>query len=253
MSSTPSSSLQYPPRSGFGYFRYGLQLCFQPGIRRFVILPLLINILLFGGSIFYLYSNLSDWLGHWIDSIPDMLSWLSYILLPLLGLTIIATFSYFFSTVANWIAAPFNGLLAEKLEIQLTRQAPTDQSLFSLVKDTPRIMHREWIKLVYYVPKALGLLILLFIPALGQTIGPVLWFIFSAWMIAIQYCDYPFDNHKISFPKMKTDLKSNQVLAYSFGSLVAICTMIPIVNLIVMPVAVCGATAMWVERYQQYN
>ncbi|MBD1575887.1 MULTISPECIES: sulfate transporter CysZ [Vibrio] len=253
MSPTPTPVSSYPARSGFGYFMYGLQLCFQPGIRRFVIFPLLINILLFGGSLYYLYSNLSDWLGHWIDTIPSFLSWLSYLLFPILALTIIATFSYFFSTVANWIAAPFNGLLAEKLEIQLTGQTLTDQSLFSLVKDTPRILHREWIKLVYYIPKALGLLILLLIPALGQTIGPILWFLFTAWMIAIQYCDYPFDNHKVTFAKMKDDLASDKMLSYSFGSLVAICTMIPIINLIVMPVAVCGATAMWVERYQQRN
>ncbi|MFH0256324.1 sulfate transporter CysZ [Vibrio rumoiensis] len=252
-SPTPNLRAPQPPKTGFGYFIYGAQLCFKPGIRRFVILPLLTNIMLFGGSLFYLYSNLSDWLDNWLGTLPDMLSWLSYLLLPLLGITIIATFSYFFSTVANWIAAPFNGLLAEKLEIQLTGQGPADQNLFSLIKDTPRILHREWVKLKYYLPKALGLFILLLIPALGQTLGPVLWFAFSAWMMAIQYCDYPFDNHKVTFPKMKNDLKDDKWRAYSFGGSVALCTMVPIVNLFVMPIAVCGATAMWVDRYKALN
>ncbi|PZL88178.1 sulfate transporter CysZ, partial [Pantoea graminicola] len=27
-------------------------------------------------------------------------------------------------------------------------------------------------------------------------------------------------------------------------------TMIPVLNLVIMPVAVCGATAMWVDRYR---
>lgn len=253
MSSSPNLRADQPPKTGFGYFVYGAQLCFKPGIRRFVILPLLTNILLFGGSLFYLYSNLSGWLDNWLDTLPDMLSWLSYLLLPLLGITIIATFSYFFSTVANWIAAPFNGLLAEKLEIQLSGQGPIDQNLFSLIKDTPRILHREWVKLKYYLPKALGLFILLLIPALGQTLGPILWFAFSAWMMAIQYCDYPFDNHKVTFPKMRHDLKGDKWRAYSFGGSVALCTMIPLVNLFVMPIAVCGATAMWVDKYKSLN
>ncbi|MGO3800110.1 MAG: sulfate transporter CysZ, partial [Vibrio casei] len=154
MSPHPYSSSVSSQKSGFGYFIYGAQLCLKPGIRRFVILPLLTNIILFGGSLYYLYSNLSVWLENWLGTIPDIFSWLSYLLFPLLGITIIATFSYFFSTVANWIAAPFNGLLAEKLEILLIGQGPQDQSLFSLIKDTPRILHREWIKLVYYLPKA---------------------------------------------------------------------------------------------------
>ncbi|MCV5373548.1 sulfate transporter CysZ, partial [Escherichia coli] len=45
-------------RTGFGYFLYGIQLALAPKIRRFVILPLLANILLVGGAIFYLFSNL---------------------------------------------------------------------------------------------------------------------------------------------------------------------------------------------------
>lgn len=58
-------------------------------------------------------------------------------------------------------------------------------------------MKREWQKLAWYLPRAIVLLILYFIPGIGQTVAPVLWFLFSAWMLAIQYCDYPFDNHKV--------------------------------------------------------
>lgn len=43
------------------------------------------------------------------------------------------------------------------------------------------------------------LLLLYFVPGIGQTVVPVVWFLFGAWMLAIQYCDYPFDNHKVGF------------------------------------------------------
>ncbi|CAM3654294.1 sulfate transporter CysZ [Vibrio aquimaris] len=238
-------------RSGFGYFFYGLQLAVTPGIRQFVILPLLANVLLVGGALFYLFSHLDTWIEHFIGQLPSFLSWLTYILWPLLVLTILATFSYFFSTLANFVAAPFNGLLAEKVEEHLTGKKVNDDNMLAVLKDTPRVLAREWRKLIYVLPKAIGLFILLLIPGLGQTIGPIVWFAFSAWMLAIQYCDYPFDNHKIGFNDMRNDLKQKQAKAYSFGGLVSIFTTIPILNLIVMPVAVCGATAIWVSEFKR--
>ncbi|CAM2794832.1 sulfate transporter CysZ [Vibrio neptunius] len=238
-------------RSGFGYFFYGLELAVTPGIRQFVLLPLLANILLVGGALFYLFSHLDVWIEQLMGQLPGFLSWLSYILWPLLVLTILATFSYFFSTLANFVAAPFNGLLAEKVEEHLTGKKVNEDGMFAVVRDTPRILAREWRKLLYVLPKAIGLFILLLIPALGQTLGPVLWFGFTAWMLAIQYCDYPFDNHKVPFNEMRNNLKQKQGKAYSFGALVAIFTTIPILNLIVMPVAVCGATAIWVSEFKR--
>jgi len=237
-------------RTGFGYFFYGLEIAMSPEIRRFVLLPLLANILLVGGALFYLFSNLNLWIESLIGQMPEFLSWLSYILWPLLVLTILATFSYFFSTLANFIAAPFNGLLAEKVEEQLTGKKVNDDGMLDVLKDTPRILAREWRKLVYLLPKAIGLFLLLLIPALGQTVAPFLWFIFTAWMLAIQYSDYAFDNHKISFNDMRNNLKQKQGKAYGFGTCVAFFTTIPLLNLFIMPVAVCGATAMWVSEFK---
>ena len=98
-----------------------------------------------------------------------------------------------------------------------------------------------------YLPRAIGFFLLMWILPL---IGQVIWFLFIAWMMAIQYIDYPFDNHKIPFSQMKVALKQKQGLSYSFGMTVTLFSMIPIVNFIVMPVAICGATAMWVDKYK---
>ena len=242
---------QIRQRSGFGYFAHGLELANTPGIRRFVILPLLANIFLVGGALYFLFSHLDTWIEQALGQLPNFLSWLSYVLWPLLALTILATFSYFFSTLANFIAAPFNGLLAEKVELHLTGEKANDDGLFDILKDTPRILAREWRKLLYILPKTIGLFLLLLIPALGQTIGPLLWFIFTAWILAIQYCDYPFDNHKVTFNDMRGHLKQKQGKAYGFGALVSLFTTVPILNLFIVPVAVCGATSMWVAEFRQ--
>jgi CysZ protein len=117
------------------------------------------------------------------------------------------------------------------------------------MKDIPRIMKREWQKFAWYLPRAIVLLILYFIPGIGQTVAPVLWFLFSAWMLAIQYCDYPFDNHKVPF-KRCAGAAQPEVTNMQFGALTSLFTMIPVLNLVILPVAICGATAMWVDCYR---
>ena len=239
-----------PPRSGVYYFSQGWKLITLPGIRRFVIMPLLVNIILIGCAFAWLFTQLDSWIPALMRHVPEWLQWLSYLLWPIAVISVVLVFGYFFSTLANWIAAPFNGLLAEQLEARLTGATPPDTGITGIVKDLPRIMKREWQKLAWYLPRAAILLLLYFIPGIGQTVAPVLWFLFSAWMLAIQYCDYPFDNHKVPFKTMRGALRARKVTNMQFGALTSLFTLIPVLNLVIMPVAVCGATAMWVDCYR---
>ncbi len=248
MSHSPNQAKLAPiDHSGASYFFKGFQLIQQKGVRRFVFIPLTINILLFSVAFYFVYLELSTYMAQFMAWLPSWLDWLSVVLWPLAVITILVIFSFIFSTVANWLAAPFNGLLSEKIEAILRGNKAPKGSFLDIIKDIPRTLNREWQKLKYYLPRALGFFILLWVPFIGQ----IIWFLFIAWMMAIQYKDYPFDNHKIPFATMKEVLKQNQGVSYSFGITVAVFSMLPIINLIVMPVAICGATALWVDRYQE--
>lgn len=238
-------------KSGIDYFFQGFDLISRPGLRLFVLVPLIINVLLFGTAFFFLFQEIDGYVTQIIDWIPDWLEWLknsiAFFLWPLAVFIVLLFSAYIFGTLANWIAAPFNGLLAERVEILLTGQELPDTSLWAVIKDIPRALGRELSKLTYYLPRALGYLILFFIlPVFGQ----VIWFLFTAWMMAVQYCDYPFDNHKIAFKSMRKTLMQHKGHSFSFGIIVTFCSMIPILNFIVMPVAICGATAMWVDKFK---
>lgn len=242
-----SSSNQPLAHSGAGYLFKGFELIQLKGIRRFVFIPLLINLLLFSGAFYFMFIELDHYMTLLMDWLPDWLEWLSALLWPLAVITILVIFSFVFSTAANWLAAPFNGLLSEKVENILIGQAASNGSMLDVVKDIPRTLGREWKKLTYYVPRAIGFFLILWIlPVIGQ----IIWFLFISWMMAVQYKDYPFDNHKVPFPIMKNALKQRQGLSYSFGITVAVFAMIPIINLVIMPVAICGATALWVDHYR---
>ncbi len=74
---------------------------------------------------------------------------------------------------------------------------------------------------------------------------------FSASMLAIQYCDYPFDNHTKCRLKRCAPRCARSSGEYALGALTSLlCMMIPVLNLLIMPVAVCGATAMWVDCWR---
>ncbi|WP_028865329.1 sulfate transporter CysZ [Psychromonas aquimarina] len=245
------NTLVKQPLSGIGYLLKGMKLLSHPKLRLFVLIPLLINILIFAGAFWFLFTSVMDWIDGYIAALPDFLSWLSYLFWPILVISILFAFSFIFSTAANIIAAPFNGLLAEKTENLLTNERLNDDGFTDLLKDLPRIFKREMQKLGYFLPRMLLCFALYFIPVFGQTVAPFIWFIFAGWMMAVQYADFPFDNHKIPFKTMKSALSRRLGKNLTFGMLVSFFTTIPVVNFVIMPVAVCGATAFWVDVYKQ--
>lgn len=242
--------------SGAQYFTKGLHLVRQKGIRHYVIVPLLVNFILLSAACLWLFNQLLDWKADiynaswsWVQWILDNLGWLIW---PIVFIAIFVAVFYFFAMIANWIAAPFNGLLSEAVEKHLSGghlDSPSE-GFVGAMKDLPRIFGREWTKLKYWLPKALACLLLFLIPGVNL-VAPVIWFIFSAWMMSVQYVDYPMDNHKISFQTMLDHLRARKGGPLGFGTMVLIVTMIPVVNLLVMPVAVAGATALWYENYRE--
>jgi len=85
----------------------------RPGIRRFILLPLAVNITLFAAGSYAAF-HYSDAL---VESLlPGWLAWLHWLLYPLLAVALLILTYYSFSLMANLIAAPFNSLLAAAVE-----------------------------------------------------------------------------------------------------------------------------------------
>ncbi len=236
---------------GAGFALQGFQLIRQPKIRRFVIIPLLINVLIFSAVIWYGITQFElflEWLTPTLPAWLEWLQWLIWLLWPVFAIAAALIVFYLFTPVANLIGAPFNALLAERLEMQLTGNPLVDDNkgLLSLLKDTGKSVVNEFKKLAYLIIWAIPLLILFVIPGINL-VAPLIWFIFSAWMLSLEYTDYPMGNHNLDFRQERQILRQQRFLALGFGSAVTVMTMIPFVNFLAMPVAVAGATAMWVE------
>ena len=234
---------------GFKYLFSGFQLITKPGIRLYVLVPLFINSLLFAGGITYgahLLGGFIDWLvaqWPWIE----WLEWLVWPLFLILSLTIIF---FCFSIIANLIAAPFNGFLAQAVESSITNitRHDDDTNLAALPGIIIAATKSEARKFLYFVVRAIPLLLLFLIPFINVA-APVLWILFGAWMLALEYIDYPLGNHGIDFPDQRKTLSNKRKLAFGFGFGVLMITLLPVINFVAMPVAVAGATKLVTENF----
>jgi CysZ protein len=236
------------PISGAGYLVEGIRLIARPRLRQFVLIPLLINILVFFTAIWYGLRKFELFL-LWIESkIPSWLQWLDWILWPLFILALLILVFNSFTLVANLIAAPFNSLLAEKVELHLTGRPLSEGGGWkkALIELAPTLLD-EVKKLLFAVFSAVPLLILFLIPGINLA-APLLWFLYTAWILALEYSDYPMGNHGLKFREMRAHLRQQRRLSLGFGAATASLSMIPVANFIVMPSAVAGATAMWVQE-----
>lgn len=226
----------------------GARLLRHPKLRAFVIVPLVVNVLIFSSLITWGLSNLITWVDGLMAWLPDWLGFLEWILWPLIGMAVALVTGYAFTAVALLIASPFNALLAEKAEEVITGESVAGlEGLSAALASVPRGVVREIAKLMHYVPMALFVLIVSFVPAVNA-IAPLLWFLLGAWMMSLQFVDYPMDNHQRSFRDVRTAVARERLSSLGFGGAVAACASVPIVNFFVVPAAVVGATILYVEE-----
>lgn len=225
--------------SFFSVFK-SVTILFKPELRRYVLIPLFINIALFSVTVYYLFTVFSSWLE---SLLPSWLDWLNWIIMPLFSLTIMISVFYTFTIIANIIAAPFNSLLSEKYE-QLLRghiETDDDENISQLVT---RTLAAELKKISYIILWFIPLLIITVIPVVNL-ISPFLWVVFAIWMLSLEYLDYPMANHNLRFPQVKQTAHQQKGMTLGLGSGLFILTSIPLLNFIAIPAGVLAATKVY--------
>lgn len=240
--------MQGSPANAIDYFLAGARLIAQPGLRKFILIPLLVNILIFFLVTIYLWNVFGDAFNQILEWSPNWLDWFAWLLWPLVAFIFLIVYGYSFNIITNFLAAPFFGLLAEKIEAQLTGTAPPDEPWSLLI---PRTLQREAVKLWYFISRGCLVLIvffvLFFIPGVNL-LGAFIAAIWSCWCMAVQYSDYPADNHQLSFRELRRRLNKKPLTSYSYGGIILLGSMIPVLNIFVTPIAVAGATIYWIKE-----
>ncbi|MGH8611557.1 MAG: sulfate transporter CysZ [Gammaproteobacteria bacterium] len=229
---------------GMSYVFTGLRLLNRPGIRRFVLIPFAINALLFGSVIALGAHQIELQLERWI---PEGWEWLNWVFWPVIIMVMMTIVFFGFSVLANLLAAPFNAWLAAAVESHLRGEGFAALKQRGLLREALVLIYFELRKIVYIAFRAVPCLLLFLIPGI-QIAAPFLWFLLGAWLLALQYLDYPLGNHGLSFPQQRSVLSARRLLTLGFGLGTLGVTLFPLVNFLAMPCAVAGATALWVEQ-----
>jgi len=235
--------------AGVMFFLRGLRLIARPRLRRYVALPLLVNVVVMASLIGFGARWFDRLLDGWLAALPGWLAWLGWLLWPFFVLAMLFIGVFCFTLLANLIAAPFNGQLAGAVESVLSGKPLAEAPGASgLAREMLRAFASELRKLGYFLLWCIPFLALLFLVPL---IGPLLWAMFCAWILALEYMDYPLANHGMQFVEQRRMLRTRRGAGLGFGTAVMFALAVPLLNFLVIPAAVAGATAMYLERYRQ--
>lgn len=231
--------------TGYRYGLSGLSWLFRRGTRLHVLLPLLVNTIVFSLGILWLAGAteklklaVESWLPAWLD-------WVAWLLWPIALLGVLVIVWLGFTLLANLFGSPFNGILSERVQREYAPDIKT--GTLSAWQEAIRAPYFELVKIGYFLLLAIPILILSVIPVFN-VLAPLAWAAYGSWILAVEYCDYPMGNDGIRLREQKKRLRQDRWLALGFGAGVMTLTLIPGLNLVAMPSAVIGATLLWCDR-----
>lgn len=232
---------------GFACYFRGFGLVLQPGIRVFAFLPMVLGVLVQAGLVWLLASFFSDAVATSREALPSWFAWLEPLLWILFASAAFFFFVFTFLLTVSLVAAPFNAFISEAVEHHLTGRRPPSQPWLRMLARLPVVLVQETGKILYFIVWALLLLLLYVVPVV-QVAAPFLWLFFSAWICALDACDYPMDNNGLPFREMRARLRERLPMTLGFGAAMLLVVAVPLAGIIAIPVGVCGATIMWVEH-----
>ena len=240
-----------PLLTGVRYFLSGFIVFRIPTLRVFVLVPLGVSLASFGIGMFYAFRQFNAFMEWFQSFLPTWLLWLEWILIPIFVPIFLVIGFHIVSMMANLLAAPFNDLLAKKIELHLIGcSLDTEVGVMGFLKSILPSVWNELKKIFYFLTRTVALLVLFFIPLLN-VISPGVWFVFSAWCTVVEYADFCGSNQGLTGSEVRERLRRQRLMCVGFGAAGVLMRSVPFINFIFIPVSVAGATIMWVEKFSE--
>jgi CysZ protein len=143
-----------------------------------------------------------------------------------------------FTAVTLLVGGPFYERIAERIEDEMGVteghvDLPWWKLLLSGARDGIMLLLRS---LMFTIP----LFLAGFLPVIGQSVVPVLVALVTAWFMALEVVAVPFYRRGIGLRNRTAMLRRRRMLAVGLGLPAALLCMIPLLAIVVMPVAFAG-------------
>ncbi|MEM7077219.1 MAG: sulfate transporter CysZ [Pseudomonadota bacterium] len=230
------------PIKGVSYFVDGIQIAKTKPVRPFVVLPACASLIIIGTGLAIGFSYIEDLALYLRNALPEWLSFLNFVLAPLLYAMGILIGAWMFGFIATVLASPFLGELSLRVDQdQVGLRGELDNIPMS--RQIVATLGREARKLGYQLPRLFALVLVSLVP-LVNAFAPLLWLSYGAWMMGVQFCDYAHENRQRPFRETLDLLRPYRIGVMGFGACVTVGLSIPLLNIFVAPVATVGATTL---------
>ena len=215
----------------------------RPSLYKFIILPLLVNILAFS---LVLYLGLGFFQELVMARIPQGDAWywlaLNYFVVAVAVLVVLVLVFFTFAAVGSLLASPFNDLLSERCEILLTGE-PDGQpfSLALFLADTGRTLVTEVKEISIFLIGMLLLMLLHLVPVVGIMLYPVLSVCWLAFFLVMEYTGYVFARKQMDFKAQRRVIFRHASAMAGFGLGLFCILAIPFLQFLCIPLGVVGA------------
>jgi CysZ protein len=198
--------------------------------------------------------GLAAWLGitaldatldHWLTEEWRLLRWLIW---PIALAATLFVGNLALVLVAGILGVPFLDRLSIAVERQLGARLPPLEETRWWNALLPALA-QEWQKLRYFGGLLLLLALSVLVPGLNG-LSPLLWCLGGAWMLALEFLDGVFSRHGHPFPAALNCLRQHRACVYGFGLSAVALSVVPLLNCLLLPAGVAGATLLFHRHFQ---
>jgi len=234
--------------AGFAALLEGLGVIFEPGMRRYTVLPFLLSVVAFAVLLVVSIHYLGGLVGLVDRHLPGWLAWTAWLIWIGLGALFVFGFYWSFTFVVSLVGLPFFMALANAVERRQTGRLPETRHnmVYLMVAGFWRQFPRLWYLLLWGAATLLVSFVLGLIPLVNAAVA-VLWFLYGAWSLSVMMSDFPLGARSLPGKEQHSLIRRNRGGVFGFGVACSAMALVPVLNLLLLPAATAGVTLMWAD------
>ncbi len=205
-------------------------------------MPVAINIAVFIAGITLATIAAVSWAGHLVAGNEALRIAVQIIAVA----AILAAAIFLFLIIGNIIAGPFNARLSEAIELQLTGRAGAFTT--TIRQDVGRSIATAVGRLFLFILCYPPILLTALIPVIGFIVQPLLATLYLAFVLSLDFSDFVLERHMARFGEKVRYIRSRKALYLGFGLTAVAFAFIPVIDFLLLPVGVAGATLLFIEE-----
>lgn len=216
----------------------------NPKLILYSMVPILINILIYGTIFILSFSWFIDFLNNIKNSRDSDALWLQeffYVVVLVVTFIALLIVCYLaFVIFGSIITAPFNEKISRYMEEHITKTRVEYNVRFW--KDAWLSIKAELLKIAFYLSILIPIFLLNLLPVIGSILSATLGVVFSFYFNALDFLDYPMTRKFFTLRKKIKVVSSKKMLSLGFGCCAFLLMFLPIVNVFLKPVCVSAGT-----------